>query len=658
MFAPGPYLEGLNDRQAEAVRHGDGPLLIVAGAGTGKTKTLACRVAHLIDRGTAPERILLLTFTRRAAAEMLRRAARHSSDRAGRVWGGTFHSVAVRLLRSYGRSVGLDAGFTVLDQSDSADLFNLVRGELALGERDRRFPKKETLAAVYSRVVNSQTSLEDVLVRHYPWCREEAGDIGRVFAAYTDRKRRQALLDFDDLLLYFHALIHATGDAIAERFDHILVDEFQDTNALQNEILVALRRKKLNITVVGDDAQAIYSFRAATVTNILEFPTTFRDATIIALDRNYRSSQPILDASNAVMNEATQRFRKDLWTTSVGEAPELMTCADESEQTDAICRAVLDRREQGLRLMDQAVLFRAAHHSAHLEIELAHRNIPFVKYGGLRFLEAAHVKDALALLRILENPRDEIAWYRVLLLIEGVGPARARRAMVDLGVTQGSPSGGPLPAAFDELQQVLGECRSEALRPAAEIERLRRWLDPVVLNRYDAALARIADLEQLGILAAAHPSRGRFVAELTLDPPVSTGDLAGPPALDDDYLVLSTIHSAKGCEWDTVHVIHAADGVIPSDLATGDAADIEEERRLFYVALTRAKRSLHVYFPFRYHHRRLGIDGAHSYAQMSRFLSPAVKRHFREVVLSAPEPDEAPAGGALKRVDELLADLW
>jgi DNA helicase-2/ATP-dependent DNA helicase PcrA len=669
-------LERLNPEQRAAVEHVGGPLLVVAGAGSGKTWTLACRVARLVERGTPPERILLLTFTRRAAREMLSRAGTLTGARGlGRVWGGTFHATANRLLRIHGRALGLSPSFTVLDRTDTADLMDLIRGELGLGEGERRFPRKETLADVYSRTVNAQARLADVLEREYPWCAEEIDGIRSVFERYTERKRGQDALDYDDLLLYWHALGRhpAAGPAVGALFDHILVDEYQDTNALQADILSALRPDGRGVMVVGDDAQAIYAFRSATVRNILEFPERFPGTTVVKLERNYRSTRPILDATNAVIALSPQRHEKTLWTERAGgELPQLVTCLDDRDQADAVCRAVLEHRERGVPLKEQAVLFRAGHHSAVLEIELARRNVPFVKYGGLKFLESAHVKDALAVLRLADNPRDEVSWFRVLQLLDRVGPAGARRVMLAIGVTA---PGDPMARFREQAIAVPSAARAEleALRrtlvdlataapPSEEVGRVRTFLEPLLRRRYDQPEPRLRDLEQLVELATGFETRERFVTDLTLDPPTSTSDLAGAPHRDEDYLVLSTIHSAKGGEWDVVHVIHAADGMIPSDMATGDADQIEEERRLFYVALTRARDVLRVSFPLRYHRTNRGLEDRHWYAQLTRFLPEEVRSRFASSATYAdPSGGDDPAvamDGSAGGVDALLAGLW
>jgi len=672
----------LNPAQREAVTHAGGPLLIVAGAGTGKTTTLASRVAWLLSEGVRPERMLLLTFSRRAAREMTSRAERiacaaDAGVDASRVWSGTFHAIGNRLLRLHGRALGLDPSFTVLDQADAADVMNLLRDELGFSGRERRFPRKETIAAIYSRTVNAGEKLGEVLERHYPWCSDEADGLRDIFGAYTERKRAQHVLDYDDLLLFWKALATspATRSQLAESFDHVLVDEYQDTNALQADILEGLRPEGTaqNLTVVGDDAQSIYGFRAATVRNILEFPSRFPGAAVVRLEQNYRSTPPLLDTSNAVIALSPQRHEKTLWSARRGElAPSLRTCLDEAEQCDAVCETVLAHREEGVPLKEQAVLFRAAHHSDHLEVELTRRNIPFVKYGGLKFMEAAHVKDTLAIMRVLENPHDEVAWFRVLQLPEGMGPATARRLMHAIGVRSTTDDASPLARLLDEvvdvpksafegmreLRSALRGCSDETvLSPAAQIERLRAFLAPVFARRYDASAARLRDLDQLAALASGYGSRGRFLAELTLDPPSSTGDLAGEPLLDEDWLVLSTIHAAKGLEFDVVHVIHAADGMIPSDMATGDDDEIEEERRLLYVALTRARDALHVYRPMRYYRKPKGDP--HSYSQLSRFLEPAaVRATFEEIGPRVEPANEVVDIRGSVDVDAYLAGLW
>lgn len=642
-------LADLNAEQRAAASHGDGPLLIVAGAGTGKTTTLAHRVACLVARGTPPGRILLLTFTRRAAEEMLRRTdailARRANGRppAGtRVWGGTFHAIATRLLRLHGESIGLPPGFTILDRSDSEDLMHAVRTSLDLGARGRRFPQKATCLDIFSRCVNAAEPLEHVLKTRFPWCADDAEGLKRLFGAYVDRKEHHHVLDYDDLLLFWRGMLAdpALGEVVRGHFDAVLVDEYQDTNALQADIVALLRPDGTGVTAVGDDAQAIYGFRAATIRNILEFPERFPDATVLTLTRNYRSTQPVLDATNRIIAMATERYDKDLVTEREGGGrPVLATCEDEVEQTSFVIERVLEHREGGIPLKHQAVLFRAAHHSAALELELARRNIPFVKYGGLKFLEMAHVKDLLSYMRLAENPRDSMAALRVLQLVPGIGPKTASSLHDMLAMAEGDFDawvGWQPPEAADGVwQDFVSLMRNLAHAPAgdvaAQVHATRAFLGPLVERRYDNATARLADLEQMENLSGRFVDRTRFLSEITLDPPQWTGDLAGPPLLDEDYLILTTMHSAKGLEFDCVYVIHAADGNIPSDMATGSQAEIEEERRLFYVACTRAKDHLYVTHPLRYYAAGRGMSDSYGYAQRTRFIPEEVRPLFSEV---------------------------
>ncbi|MEA2024634.1 MAG: ATP-dependent helicase [Actinomycetota bacterium] len=673
------WLDGLNDRQCEAVLHGDGPLLVIAGAGSGKTRTLASRVARLVDEGIPAERVLLLTFTRRAASEMLRRSGALISNRSvGRVWGGTFHAVANRLLRQYGAAVGLADGFTVIDQSDAASLFGMIRTELGFGGSKQRFPKKETIAAVYSRTVNARTPLSETVEERFPWVADHVDALREIFRAYTARKKDHNVVDYDDLLLYWNALLDSpTGGTVRNLFDHVLVDEYQDTNRSQAEILRSLCGASGNLTVVGDDAQAIYSFRGATVENILGFPEAYENATVVTLEQNYRSTPQILDAANAVIDASSETFQKELWTERpAGRIPDLITCFDEAAQADLVADRVLEHREAGTPLRDQAVLFRTGHHSAGLEIELSRRNIPFVKYGGLRFLEAAHVKDLLALLRILDNPKDELAWNRVLQMIPGIGPATSLKItdhldgeaakddtdrLVALTVAQ-FPVVAEAREPMRELQSALRDCRgSEGVEPgpSQQIERLIPFCTLVFDRAYEDSTARLTDLGQLAALASEYGTRSRFLTEITLDPPASTSDLAGPPHLDDDYLTLSTIHSAKGGEWRAVFVIHAADGNIPSDMAISDPGGLDEERRLLYVALTRAKDHLHVTVPQRFYHKRFSSSREHSYALPSRFLDPAMEQFEKITVGVSQHGDGAETLVAGKDpVADVLEDLW
>ena len=651
------YLAALNAEQRRAVEHAAldasgiaAPLLIVAGAGSGKTNTLAHRVAHLVCRGADPRRIMLLTFSRRAAGEMERRAGRilqralRSARAPALPWSGTFHSVAARLLREYARRIGLAESFTILDRGDAEDLVAIVRHELGFDAAKSRFPGKATCLAVYSRVVNAGGSLAEVLARAFPWCAHWEPELKRLFAAYTAAKQAQNVLDYDDLLLYWwHALADpALAREIGERFDHVLVDEYQDTNRLQAEILLALKPDGCGVTAVGDDAQSIYSFRAATVRNILDFPAQFSSpADVVTLERNYRSTQPILDAANAVIALATERYAKKLRSVRAGGAkPQLVAVRDEADQACCVAERVLAHREAGIALKAQAVLFRSSHHSAQLEVELARRDIPFVKYGGLKFLEAAHVKDVLAVLRWAENPRGRLAGFRAARLVPGMGPATAARlldamdASADpVAVLRGFVVAPAVPDDWTRLANLVVSLHRRESGWPAELEQIARWYEPHLERVYEDAFVRRRDLDQLAAIARTYASRERFLTELALDPPAATSAEADAPGRDDDYLVLSTIHSAKGQEWKAVHVLNVVDGCIPSDMASGTGEEIEEERRLLYVAMTRARDHLHLLVPQRFYvHGQAAQGDRHVYASRTRFIPEEIADRFESTV--------------------------
>jgi DNA helicase-2/ATP-dependent DNA helicase PcrA len=655
----------LNAQQREAVAHAPqaGALLVVAGAGTGKTATLAARAArHLRDDGIAPHRLLLLTFSRRAAREMQRRVgqalhaalALPSRTPAPQLpWCGTFHSVAARLLREAAPQLGLPVGFTVLDRSDAEDLLGLARQDLGLASaRARRFPLPATCLAMHSRSVNTGRAVADVIARDFPWFEAERADIERLLAAFAAAKRTQHSLDYDDLLLAWHYLMadNAWCARIAARFDAVLVDEAQDINHLQAGIVRALRPDGRALTLVGDDAQAIYGFRGAAVRHLLDFPSHFAqlDAPVDArprvlpLEQNYRSSQPLLDASNAVIALAARRFAKQLWSARrEGTRPRLRTMPGESEQATGVADAVLATRERGVALRRQAVLFRTSHHSMALELELARRGIPFVKYGGLRFLESAHVKDLLAVLRWADNPMSALAAWRVARLVPGLGPASARRVVETLAEPSRFRPPPAAAAGWAELSALLAHLRSDAARWPDDLQRALAWYRPQLERLHDDAPLRWADLQRLAAIAAGQASREAFVTELALDPPGASSDEAGDPGLDEDYLILSTIHSAKGQEWNAVHVLNVVDGCMPADLATGHADEIEEERRLLYVAMTRAREELTLWVPQRFYvtqQRTLG--DRHLYALRTRFIPDELLPLFDT---TAPGVDEAAA---------------
>jgi len=649
---PGPPIRdsGLNDAQTAAVEHdGETPLLVIAGAGSGKTNTLAHRVARLVLKGADPKRIMLATFSRRAAAELNRRVERllrrdlgpEAAAAATPAYAGTFHAIGARLLREYAERIGLPANFTIHNREDSADLMALARHAAGLTDSPSRFPTKATCVAIYSRVVNARTTLAEALGRHFPWTVAHEAALAKLFAAYVEAKQVEGVLDYDDLLLYFaQALEEPTlAEEISGRFDHLLVDEYQDTNSLQADIALRLRPHGRGLTVVGDDAQSIYSFRAATVRNILDFPGSFDPpARVVALERNYRSTAPILAASNAVIALSPQRLAKTLWTEKQDGAPPLLvSVGEETEQARYVATRVLANREAGSSLKAQAVLFRTGSHSAALELELTRRNIPFVKFGGLKFLDAAHVKDALSALRFVENPRDRVAGFRVMQLLPGVGPGHAEKmvAAASAGDAFATLAAYAAPAkaraAFAEFAALVQRV-ARGLPWPADFAEILAWRRATLEDAYDNIAPRAADLDALERIAETYPSRERFLSELTLDPPEATSDESGPPLRDEDYLILSTIHSAKGQEWKSVFVLNCVDGCIPADLATGTRDEIEEERRLLYVAMTRAKEDLELIVPRRFHvHGQPRNGDRHVLAARSRFLPASTLKHFQQV---------------------------
>jgi DNA helicase-2/ATP-dependent DNA helicase PcrA len=663
------HLANLNSAQRKAVTYGEpapakgwraGPLLVIAGAGTGKTSTIAHRVAQLVLHEVDPARLLLLTFTRRAASEMRRRS--HEIVRAALgdtlgnkaqivlqrlVWAGTFHSIANRLLRHYARHLQLEPSFTVIDRADSADLLDEIRAQLGLAAKEQRFPRKDTCLAIYSWRVNTQKSLQEALEQQFPWCKDWEEDLRRLFRGYVERKQRHALLDYDDLLLYWQLMMSEPRLAqdVSANFDHVLVDEYQDTNKLQGDILHAMKPDGSGLTVVGDDAQSIYSFRAAAVENILNFPQRFSPkAEIVTLAQNYRSTQGLLDAANALMAEAPRQHRKHLLSTrGVGGKALYVTLDDLGGQAEYVCGQILKRRESGVALKRQAVLFRNASASDQLEVELARRKIPFIKYGGLKFLEAAHVKDMLAVLRWCDNPRNTLACFRVLQLLPGMGPVNARKCIELLEAQSGSLEAlkgySPPQQMAVDYQKLTTLLRTlvEPQRPwPGQVRLVRDWYQPHLERLYEHVHTRLGDLDQLEQLSGQYPSRERFITELTLDPPHATGDLAGAPLLDEDYLVLSTVHSAKGMEWDTVYVLNVVDGSFPSEFATGRSELIDEERRLLYVAMTRARNELQLCVPLKFPlaQQPKSADG-HVFGGRSRFMTDKVLKVMEPAVYQA-----------------------
>jgi DNA helicase-2/ATP-dependent DNA helicase PcrA len=687
--------EALNPAQRRAATFGAlaadgkgvdaGPMLILAGAGTGKTNTLAHRAAHLVLNGVDPARILMLTFTRRAAQEMIRRAQKivaeaqaergqggQGGDRGAvsrLVWSGTFHSVGSRILRLYAKQLGLNPNFTVLDRGDAADLIDVIRHELGCSTRDKRFPRKDTCLAIYTHRVNTRLPLKQTLEEQFPWCAEWAAELTRIYRDYVGRKQKNNVLDFDDLLLYWHAMMQTPSLAqnLSKNFDHLLVDEYQDTSLLQGEIVQALRPDGRGVTAVGDDAQAIYSFRAAAVENILGFPERYTPkAEIVILSQNYRSTQQILDCANALMAEGSRQHHKTLQAARQSQKPVYVSLDDAAAEADYIVSRILSSCELGGSLKRHAILFRNSHHSDVLEVELTRRNVPYVKYGGLKFLEAAHVKDLLAILRWADNPRNSVAGFRVLKLVPGIGPAHAAAALAHFDAEghsiQSLAHYHAPPQAKMEWQRfcLFFEQLADPAPWPGQVGTVAGWYKPQLERLYDAAFSRTGDLDQLAQLAVQYPSRERFLTELTLDPPALSGDQSRLASKDEDYVILSTIHSAKGQEWDNVYVLNVTDGNFPSEFSAGKPHLVEEERRLLYVALTRARNELHLCAPLKFHVTQQPKDGdRHVYGARSRFMTAKVLGFFEQTTYrSRHNGDPLAADGATIDVAAQLKEMW
>jgi len=658
---------GLDDIQLGAAAHGDGPLVILAGAGTGKTRTLTARVASLVDRGVPPERILLLTFTRRAADDMVARAAAMCTreDAGRRLQGGTFHAVAHQLIARNTEILGLPPAVSVLDRSDSTDVMDLLRHDHELDGIEVRTPRASTLVDIYSRSVSTSRPARDVVAAEFPWVQPHLQQVMALLRGYVARKREHGLIDFDDLLLAWRSLLAdpVLGPDIAGRWDHVLVDEYQDVNQTQVDIVRGLRPDGRGLTVVGDDAQAVYAFRGSDSAHLLDLAGSLPNVSVVRLERNFRSRQRLLDLANAV-RPTSAGHRLTLHSDRPGgRRARLVRCHDAAAEARAVVDAVLSAARDGRWLRDQAVLMRTGHHSDLLEVELTARGVPFVKFGGLKFLEAAHVKDFVATIRLLDNPLDEVAWYRLLRLHDGIGPAGARTVLELLGT--GEHSEAEAVAAAPALARVTLAATLDGLSTARSRRRIGdrataclTMLRPLLTARYPDAVARVADLERLAAAAGSAPDLAVFVAELTLDPPASTGDLAGPPHLDDDYLVLSTVHSAKGLEWPIVHVIHLVDGAFPADMALSTSAGLVEEQRLFYVAVTRAADELALYAPLRMPHHRHARDDKHSFAPLSRFLDDDALAVLDVQELAPPRPAPRKVAAAVRVPLPTLDDLW
>jgi DNA helicase-2/ATP-dependent DNA helicase PcrA len=607
------YQSQLNPAQYEAVMTERGPVLVIAGAGSGKTRTLVFRVARLVETGVRPQRILLLTFTRRAAAEMLDRAALVGDPRCRLVPGGTFHAVAHRILRRYATRLGYPENYTVVDREDAESILKELRDEV--GGKGSRLPKKATLANVLSKTINVGLDVSGALDRYYPHLIEHQADLEAIALRYEAYKRDMGLMDFDDLLVNLWRLLSdrpEVGERVAAQYDFLMVDEYQDTNHLQAAIVRLLARDHDNVMVVGDDSQSIYSFRGARFRNIIEFPELFPGARLIKIEQNYRSTQPILDLTNHIIAGAAESYTKCLFTDQrEGPKPRLIRTVDEKHQSRLVINQIKDLITQGLAPDNIAVLMRASFHSFDLEVELAAAGMTYVKVGGFKFLELAHVKDLLCHLRVTVNPRDFYSWQRILRLIEGVGPGRSQRIiqhLARLGPEAGylealgtAPLGSKLKGILD-LQRVLTEMAAPGLSPLEVVEKAYEYYEPLLRQHHpDDYPKRMRDLEHLVSLVHDQDSLDEFVSQVALDPPVSEPTPEGAAKL-----TLSTIHSAKGLEWEAVFIIWAAEGRFPSPYAEHDPEELEEERRLLYVAATRARRHLTILYPARFYVRGTG----------------------------------------------------
>jgi len=611
------YQQELNEGQYQAVTATDGPLLVIAGAGTGKTRTLVYRVARLVEQRIDPRSILLLTFTRRAAEEMLRRASLLIDNRCEKVAGGTFHSFANLVLRQYGRKIDLPTSFTIMDRPDSEDVIQHLRTEMGLNSKEKRFPRKQTIGGIYSMALNKQCTIPQLIERDYPHLYGSLEDILLLFERYVSYKRERALVDYDDLLIQLRDLLSGHEEVrchLSDRYRYILVDEYQDTNRLQAQIIRLLAATHDNVMVVGDDAQSIYSFRGANFRNIMDFPRDFPGTRSIFLEENYRSTQPILSLTNEIIRRARERYDKNLFTRKDhGETPVLVRAENEQMQSRFVCQKILELREEGVPLWDITVLFRSSFHSFDLEIELARHDIPFVKRGGFKFMETAHVKDLLAHLRISSNPKDAVSWGRALSLLDGVGPQLSQKVIhwVQEGAIpwerlRSFNAKGKVALGLKTLAQVLEAC-SERTRPAEQAQYFMQYYLPMLKRKYqDDYPKRLRDLEHLLGMTERYRSLERLLSDMALEPPTDSVD--GVLAVDPDEgpLVLSTIHSAKGLEWHSVFIIWALEGRFPSFYNIHTEEELEEERRLLYVAATRAKENLYISYPIKIFDRSLG----------------------------------------------------
>ena len=636
------YDKDLNPAQRQAVMSTDGPLLVIAGAGSGKTRTLTYRVARLVEEGIPPHAILLLTFTRKASAEMLGRASHLLDRRCEKVSGGTFHSFANSVLRRYAEVVGFDRRYTILDRADTESLIGMVKKELGVAKKQHAFPRNQTLANIFSKAVNQDIAVEDIIYDSFPHFVDSLDSLLKVNEGYHARKAQHSFLDYDDLLVFLQLLLKENREIrekLSSTYRYIMVDEYQDTNHLQAAILYQLADTHHNVMAVGDDSQSIYAFRGASFRNIMDFPQVFPETTIIGLEENYRSVQPILTLTNTIIARAVERYEKKLFTRKMGGSTPLMVdCGIENLQSQFVAGQIEALHRQGTPLQEIAVLFRAGFHSFDLEIELTREHIPFIKVGGFKFTESAHIKDMLAHLRVMVNQRDRISWYRLLLLLDKIGPKTAQKLYeviaAESSVHQGLLSAGKGNGKHESLKRLQELYAGTDVRSATVAESGEAVLNyylPILKEKYDDHPKRLKDLEQLLTIMQRYRSMENFLIDMALEPPNTSADdnlSGGPP--DSDRLVLSTIHSAKGLEWDTVFIIWALDGRFPSVHALDDPDELEEELRLMYVAATRAKKSLIITYPSRVYERGVGVV----YGRPSRFVDDMPEDILEKKILS------------------------
>jgi len=621
------YREELNASQFEAASAVNGCYLIIAGAGTGKTRTLVFRVARLIELGYDPNSILLLTFTRKAANEMMKRSSMLLDDRCSKIRGGTFHSFANLTLRKYAKVIGLDSSFTILDQGDSADVINLIRSQDGFITKEKRFPNKQTLNKVFSLSVNTSKKVEEIIENDYPHFIPLLDKILQIQKIFTEYKRRNNLLDYDDLLVYLREFLHKGGAAVKALLSEIkfvMVDEYQDTNHLQAEIVKGLSQYSKNVMVVGDDSQSIYSFRGADFHNIMEFPNLFDDVKIIKLEENYRSMQSILDFANRINETAIEKYKKNLYSKrGSGQLPNIVAASTDNLQSKFIIEKILDLREEGVPLKDIAVLFRSSFFSFDLELEFAKANVPFQKFGGMKFVETAHVKDVMAFLRIAVNPKDVISWYRVLLLHEGVGPKTAQRILDELATARITIKAEPDQQPgfkhrnLGRLFYLLYELQKKKLLPSEMVQRVYNYYYDLFKANYDDWNKRKKDLDIFQNIVENYASVDTLLSDMAIEPIIESVVDVDATDKEEEYVTLSTIHSAKGLEWHSVFIIHVVEGYFPSARSVESLETLEEERRLMYVASTRAKNNLFITYPMNLYDREAGM----TLSKPSRFIS-------------------------------------